>query len=357
MYDFDPKKDYYKILWVSEDATTDDIKKTFKKLAVKYHPDKKGGDKAKFQAANEAHQVLSDKQKRQQYDTVRKGGFWGLGWGGFDVGGFQGQSGGFDFGGVDLWDIMWSIFGGWFGGRWEKTKRASKGDDIKHMLEISFEESFLGTEKKIAYTRYDLVIGATKEECPNCKGRGTVTQQVQTAFGVMQTQRACQACQGVGVSYKKDWKVLPNNWLEQHKETIDVKIPAGIKDGVYVKFTGKGHAGFGGAPAGDLYIQIRIKWSKIYKRKGNDLYVKAKLTIFDLVLGGTCEVPHPEGKLKIKVPKWTQFWALIKVSGKGFGESGLLRSKGSLYVESDIHIPKRLSKKQEKLWKELQRTS
>ncbi len=354
MYDFDPKKDYYEILWVSEDASQDEIKKAFKKLAVKLHPDRPGGDTAKFQAVNEAHGVLSDEKKRQQYDMIRKwwfGGMWGMGWGGFDFGGFQWWWGGFDFGGVDLWDIVGNIFGGGFGGG--RTRRPSKWADIKHQLEISFEESFLGVEKKIAYTRMEVVKWAQSETCSECHGKWATVQQVQTPFGTMQTQNTCPVCEWTGKIYKKDWKKLPNGWLEQHKETITVKIPAGIENGVYIKYAGKWHAGPGGTPTGDLFIQIHIKNSPIYTRKNNDLYIKHNVSLFDLVLWWTVEVIHPEGKLKIKIPKWTQIGDLVKISGKGFGASWIFNHKWNLYIDPQVHIPKRLSKDQEKLWKKL----
>lgn len=358
MYDFDPKKDYYKILWVAEDASKDEIKKAFKKLAIKYHPDKAGGDKEKFQAVNEAHGILTDDKKKQQYDMIRKwwiGGMWGMWWGGFDFSGFQwGGAGGFDFGGVDLWDIVGNMF--WWGFGWRsRGKRPTRWADIKHRINISFEESFLWVEKKIAYTRMQIVKWAKAETCSACHGKWATVQQVQTPFGTMQTQNTCPACEWSGKIYKKNGKTLWNGWLEQHKETLTVKIPAGIKDGVYIKYEGQWHAGIGGTPAWDLYIQIGITTSKIYQRKWNDLYVKSNITLFDLVLGGTTEVPHPEWKLKIKIPKGTQIGDLIKISGKWFGEWWIFSSKGNLYIDPVIHIPKRLSKEQEKLWKKLQK--
>lgn len=355
MYDFDPKKDYYDILWVNEDASVDEIKKAFKKLAVKNHPDKPDGNKEKFQAANEAHAVLSDEKKRQQYDMMRKWGFGGM-WGGwFDFGGFQaGQWGGFDFGGVDLWDLVGGIFGwGGFGwGGWARKPR--KWADIKHQIDITFEESYLGTEKTIAYTRKSVVQWATSETCSECNGQWVSIQQVQTPFGVMQTKNTCPKCGWVGKVYKKDWKELGEGWLETKRETLAVNIPAGIKDDVYIKYEGKGHDGPGGVPAGDLFIKIRILASANYERKDNDLYVKSEVTLFDLVLGGTVEVTHPEGKIKVKIPKGTQIGDLVKISGKWFGGSGIFGGKGNLFVDPQVHIPKRLSRKQEKLWKELQ---
>jgi len=352
MYDFDAQKDYYAILGISEDATQDEVKKAFRKLAVKYHPDKAGGDKAKFQEANEAHQTLSDEKKRQQYDMVRKwwfGGMWG-GW--FDFGG----GGGFDMWWVDLGDIMWGIFGWGFGGG-RKSQGAVSWESIKHKLNITFEEAFLWAEKKISYTRYQTVDGADKSQCRQCNGRGSVVQQVQTPFGVMQNQKVCPHCQWTWSIFKKDGKELPNWWLEQHTEVISVKIPTWIKDWVYIKYAGKWHDGPWGSASGDLYIQINVASSKQYSRKWSDLYVSAKITLFDLVLGGQTEIPHPEWKLKVKIPKWTQIWDLIKITGKWFDTSWVFSKKWNLYIDPQIHIPKRLSKKQEKLRKELQKES
>jgi len=355
MYDFDPKKDYYAVLWIVEDANPDDIKKAFKKMAVKYHPDKPTGDKARFQEANEAHAVLSDDKKRQQYDMMRKGGF-GWGGGGFDFGGFQAWGGGFNFGGVDLGDLVGDIFGGGFGWGGANTRRAHKWADIKHQMDISFEEAYLGTEKTIAYTRKTIVSWAKSETCTICHGQGVVIQQVQTPFGVMQTKNACPKCEGTGKIYTKDWKELGGGWLETQKETLTVKVPAGIKDDVYIKYEGKGHDGSWGVPSGDLFIKIRILASPQYQRNWNDLYVKSEVSLFDLVLGGEVDVNHPEGKLRIKIPKGTQIGDLVKISGKWFGWGGIFGSKWNLYVEPQVNIPKRLSKEQEKLWKTLQET-
>jgi len=354
MYDFDHKKDYYKSLGISEDASIDEIKKAFKKLAVKYHPDKPGWDKAKFQEVNEAHGVLSDEKKRWQYDAMRKWWFGWMWWGWYDFGWFQ--WGWFDFGGVDLGDIVWNIFWGGFWW-WSRSRRASKWEDIKHELNITFEESFLGVKKKIEYTRYQRGEWVTETTCWECNGAWSKAQQVQTPFGVMQSQQTCSRCNWTGKIYEKDWKELTNGWLEQHKEVIEVNVPAGIKDDVYIKYPGKWHTGIGDVPDWDLYIRINITKSNIFKRKWNDIYIKKELTIYDLVLGVETEIPHPQWKMIVKIPKWTQIWDLIKISGKWFEDSWFFSKKWNLYIEPEIHIPKRLSKKQEKLWKELREKS
>lgn len=225
---------------------------------------------------------------------------------------------------------------------------------MKKIIEISFEESFLGVEKKISYDRLQKVAGVKEENCSACGGRGKVSQQVQTMFGVMQTQAACPTCHGYGKIYTKEGKAVGNGGLEERKETIDIKIPAGIKDDAYIKYPAKGNAGIGDAPEGDLYLKIRVTPTSKYRRKDDDLYVIAEVSLFDMVLGGEIDVAHPEGKMKVKVPKGTQIGDKIKVSGKGFGIRGLFQSKGDLYVETKIGIPKKLSKEEEALWKELQ---
>lgn len=346
--DFDPKKDYYTILWISETATTDEIKKAFRKLAVKHHPDR-GGNKEKFQEINEAHGILSDEKKRQQYDMYRKGGFGGFWEGaGFDFGGFGGA--GVDF---DIGDLIGNIFGGGFSGFGGGGTKVTKGDDLKKIIEISFEESYLGTEKKISYQRLQKVSGIKEETCTQCHGRGKVAQAAQTPFGTFQTQTTCPTCHGYGKIFTKNGKEIGNGGLEEQKETIEIKIPAGIKDDAYIKYPEKGNAGIGEAPDGDLYLKIRITPTATYRRKENDLYITAEISIFDLVLGGEIEVPHPEGKLKVKIPKGTQIWDKIRITGKGFGEKGLFKSKGDMFIETKVTIPKKLSKDEEKLWKEL----
>jgi molecular chaperone DnaJ len=189
---------------------------------------------------------------------------------------------------------------------------------LKKIIEISFEESFLGVEKKISYDRLQKVAGVKEESCTTCGGRGKVTQQVQTMFGVMQTQTACPTCHGYGKIFTKDGKPVSNGGLEERKEVVEIKIPAGIKDDAYIKYPAKGNAGIGEAPEGDLYLKIRVTSSNKYRRKEDDLYVSAEVSLFDVVLGGEIEVPHPEGKMKVKVPKGTQIGDKIKINGKGF---------------------------------------
>ena len=348
--DFDPKKNYYEVLWVSESASIDEIKKAFRKLAIKHHPDR-WWSKEKFQEINEAYQVLSDEKKRWQYDAFRKwwftGWFWWWQWG-FDFWWFSWFGNwGVD---IDLWDLLGWFFGWWFGGGWTKVR---KWEDLKKILEISFEDSYLGCEKKISYTRFKKVEWATEEVCSSCNGKWKVRQQTQTPFGVMQTSSACKQCGWIWKIYKKGGKILENGWLEEVKESIEIKIPAWIKEDAYIKYSGKWDAGIWDAPDGDLYLKIRIIPNNKYRREWDDLYVKADVTVFDLVLGWEVEVPHPEWKLIVKIPKWTQIWDRIKIAGRGFGEKWLFKSRRDMVVETEVSIPKKLSKEEENLRKKL----
>lgn len=345
--EFDPQKDYYAVLGLTEEATQDDIKKAYRKLAMKYHPDRNKGDKAaeeKFKEINEAHTVLNDAQKRQQYDAYRKWGFGGWFWDAFGGGGFGGGS-------VDFGDLLDGFFGGWFGGG--RRGGPQQGEDIAIQLLMSFEDAFHGFSKEITYKRFVEMQDAEKKSCPTCDGRGAVMQQVRTPFGVMQTQAPCSSCGGAGVEYFKDGKKLTNGWLESTEQKLTVNVPAGIQSGVSLRYPGMGHAGRLGWPSGDLYIKIAIKASDKRKRDGENLLVDAPISLYQAVLGGEVMVPHPDGELKVKIPKWLQVGEYIRVNGKGFGEKGLLKSRGDLIVIPKIAIPKKLSAREEKLWKEL----
>lgn len=221
-------------------------------------------------------------------------------------------------------------------------------------LTIDFAESYHGVKKKIKYTRKIFDDQAKKETCQTCGGRGVVNQQAQTPFGVMQVQNACPDCGGMGEIYTRDGKRIGSGGLIDSQETLQVEVPSGIKDDVFLKYGGMGHMGPGGQHPGDLYIKITINNMGAYTREGDDLYLKQEVSLFDAVLGGTMKIEHPEGTLTISVPKGTQPHEKIKVSGKGFGRKGLLAHRGDLYIIPRIAIPKKLSKAEEKLRKELQ---
>jgi len=355
--DFDPKKNYYEILWVWEDATQDEIKKAFRKGAVKHHPDR-WGSKEKFQEINEAYQVLSDERKKQQYDVYRKWGFWAWGFGGgqwgFDFWGFGGAWATFDFWGFG--DLLWGMFWGDFWGAWRKRK-ATQWEALEKHITITFDEAYLWTRKKIAYTRKVKINWVSEEKCSHCNWTGRVSQQAQTPFWVFQTQSACPNCSWTWVIYKKDWKVLTNWWLEDKKETLDLEIPAGIKSWSFLKYTWKWDDWIWNIPAWDLYVKINIEESSKYARRQDDLYTTAEVSLFDVVLWWEVDVQHPEWKIKVKIPKWTQIGQKIRVSWKWFWEKWLFNKRWDMIVELKINIPKRLTKEQEKLWKELQKAN
>lgn len=349
--DFDPKKNYYDILGISEDAGEDEIKKAYRKLAMQYHPDRNRDNpwaEDKFKEVNEANEVLSNAQKRQQYDAFRKGGY-SAGWFGWFWGG-QVDMGWFG----DLGDLLWGFFGGGFGGWWARGPQ--KGDDLLLQLTISFEDAYHGVEKEIAYQHLVPAEWVTTKSCETCNGRGIVMQQARTVFGVMQTQAACPDCQWAGQEYYKD-NVKIGGWgLEQQSATLTVKIPAGIKTESKIRYAGKGNAGMLWWPAGDLYIRILVKQSEKWRRDADNMLYDADVSLYDAVLGGEFVITHPDGEVTVKIPKGLQVGEHIRVSGKGFGEKSTRGGrKGDLIVIPKIKIPKKLSKEQEKLWKELQK--
>ncbi len=346
--DFDPQKNYYDILGVEEWASEDEIKKAFRKQAVKHHPDRKWGNKEKFQAINEAHGVLSDQQKRQQYDMYRKWWFswWWFWWGGF---GWW-----FSWWWFDIGDLVGDLFGSQFGWWWRSWPQ--QWQDIQLGLTITFDDAYLWVEKTIKYSRNMIAEGVETVTCNQCDGRWSVAQQARTPFGVMQVQQPCPTCSGLGSLYEKDGKTLWWWWLEEKKDELNVKVPAWINHDVYLKYVGRGHEWAWWWPAGDLYIKIKIAPQSYYVREGNDLYVNQEISIYDCVLWGEMKIKHPEWEVKVKIPKWTQPDDLIRVSNKWFGKKWLLSSRGDMLIKPTISIPKRLSKDEEKLWKQLKKS-
>jgi molecular chaperone DnaJ len=354
--DFDPKKNYYEILDISENADADEIKKAYRKFAMKYHPDRNRDNawaEDKFKEVNEANEVLSNPQKRQQYDAFRKGGYGAGGFGGGWFGGFWWQQ--VDIGGFgDLGDLLGGFFGGGGFGGWG-ARGPQQWDDLLLQLTVSFEDAYHGIEKEIAYQHLVPAEWVTTKSCETCNGRGVVLQQARTVFWVMQTQAACPECQGAGQEYYKDGVKIAGGGLEQQSTNLTVKVPAGIKTESKIRYAGKGNAGMLWWPAGDLYIRILVKQSEKWRRDGDNMLYDADVSLFEAVLGGELTIAHPDGELVTKIPKWLQVGEHIRVSGKGFGEKSTRGGrKGDLIIIPKIKIPKKLSKEQEKLWKELQ---
>lgn len=369
MFDFDPNKNYYDILWVSEGATEEDIKKAYRKLAMQHHPDRNKWNKdaeETFKKVNEAYQVVWDKQKRQQYDSFRKwwfSGFWWM-WGSSWFGGFWW---GATFQVDDIFDVFGSFF--WWSDRWwwrtRSRKTPSRWDDMVMNLEINVEDAYKGLKKEVKFTRLLHCHGcegkwvskdSQRNACSVCHG-SWVSQSVQkTPFGMMQVQTTCTKCWWEWYADSKPCVKCWWSWFEKKQEKIQVNIPAGINGWEYIKYPGMWNYWRYWWEAWDFFVKIVVREWK-YKRVWNDLYTDAEVNIYDAVIWGQISVDHPDGKLKVKVPKWMQVWDKIIVSWKWFWESGFFAKKWDFIVIPKILIPKKLSKEEEKLWKQLKDNS
>ena len=369
------KRDYYEVLGVNKNATDDELKKAYRKLAKKYHPDANPDNKAeaeaKFKEVNEAYENLSDPQKRRMYDqfgTTDPQGFGGAG------GPFGGQGGYYsysssDFGDFgDLGDIFSSFFGGGFGGKNSSTRRQTgprKGADLNLGLDITFEQAFLGVEKEITITRNDTCDtchgsgakpGTSKTKCTVCNGTGQVTQVQNTILGQMQTRRTCSNCHGTGEVIKEPCETCHGKGTVRKQPKIKVKIPAGIDDNQTVVLRGEGEPGEKGGPKGDLYITVRIKRHSIYTRKGNNVLCEVPITITQATLGAELEIPMVDGtKEKYKIPEGTQTGTKFTIRNKGF-KSVNSSSVGDFVFTVMVQTPKRLTKEQRDLLTQLAKT-
>lgn len=367
-------KDYYKILGVPRNASFEEIKKAYYKLAHKYHPDK-GGDKEKMKEINEAYQVLSDKEKRKQYDQfgrVFEGGFnpgsdfsgqGGGGFNGFNWNDFQQAGGGdFDFDIGDLGDIFEDFFGFSFGGRQGQKSEAGRGRDIRVDLELSLEDVLKGQTKEIVLNKFlecsrchgtGAEPGTSVKECFSCRGTGRVQEIKRTPFGSITRWAVCPECHGDGRKPEVYCNVCNGEGRIKKEEKVNVFVPAGVDSNQIIKVAGKGEAGRRGSEPGDLYVRILIKKHKTFVRRGDDLYLSVLIKISDAVLGGEIEVPTLEGKnISLKIPAGTKSGKVFRVSGKGIPHfSGY--GRGNLYVEVEIDIPKKLTKKQKEIFKNL----
>lgn len=365
---------YYETLGVSKDATDDEIKKAYRKLAHKHHPDKQGGDEKKFKEINEAYQILSDKAKRQQYDqfgrTFDQGGFQGgqgQGFDGFDFSGFQGfrqQQGqeGFDFQEFGFEDIFSDIFGGAFGGR--KRSRKKAGKDIQVDAEITFEEMVQGTKRNI--NLYKRVIcdkchgtggepGTTKETCPTCKGSGQIKQTMQSFLGSFSQVSICPTCKGSGEIYSEKCKKCGGDGRIKDEQGIEVDIPAGIQDGQTLSLEGQGEAGEQGAPSGNLYLNIRVIPHPKFKREGNTILSNEYITFSQAVLGDKIVVDTINGKIRMKIPAGTQSGEVFKIRDEGVPFLDR-RGKGDHLVKIIVKIPKNLNREQKEIIEKLRKT-
>lgn len=368
------KRDYYEVLGVNKNATDDELKKAYRKLAKKYHPDANPNNKeeaeAKFKEVNEAYENLSDPQKRRMYDQFGHDGPQGFGGGAggpFGNGGYYSYtSSGFDdFG--DLGDIFSSFFGGGFGNKTGSRRKTGpkKGADLNYSMEITFEQAFLGVEKEINITRNETCdichgtgakTGTSVTKCTMCNGTGQVTQVQNTILGQMQTRRTCTACHGTGEVIKEPCENCHGKGTVRKQPKVKVKIPAGIDDNQTVVLRGEGEPGEKGGPKGDLYITIRIKKHSIYTRKGNNVICEVPITITQATLGAELEIPMVDGtKEKYKIPDGTQTGTKFTIKNKGF-KSINSSNVGDFIFNVTVQTPKRLTKEQRDLLMQLAKT-
>ena len=350
------KRDYYEVLGVSKNASEDEIKRAYKKLARKYHPDMNPGDKEaeeKFKEVNEAYEVLSDSDKKARYDQFGFAGVdpnYGAGAGGGAYG-----AGGFDFG--DLGDIFGSFFGGGFGSAQRRNPNApQRGESIRLSVTISFEEAAFGCEKSITIDRFEqcptckgkgCAPGTTPEVCPDCKGTGSVRTTQRTPFGVVQTSGACKKCGGHGKIIHQPCPRCGGRGAVRKNQTIKVKIPAGIDDGQTLNLRGKGNAGLDGGPAGDLLITVFVKPHPLFERDGNSVLMEMPVTFAQAALGAEIEVPTIDGRVKLTIPEGTQPGSVFRLRGKGIP---YLQSKGGgrgdQFVTITVTVPKNMTSEQ-----------
>lgn len=357
-------KDYYQILGVEKSASQEDIKKAYRKLAHKYHPDK-GGDENKFKEVSEAYQVLSDKDKRAQYDQfghVFEGGQqpgWDFGFGpGFDFESMKGKFGqGFDPG--DLGDIFGEIFG--FGGG-RRKQDFKRGKDIEIEMELNLEEILKTQEKEISLYRavkcsrcdgQGAEPGTKINECFSCRGTGSVQQIKKTIFGSVTRMTVCPECGGEGQKPDKPCNVCKGEGRIEKEEKIKIFVPAGVDSNQLIKIEGRGEAGRKGGKAGDLYIRIFVKKHPIFQRKGDDLFVSMPVSFSQAALGAEIEVPTLAGKkIELKVPAGTESGKVLRISGKGIPHFSTYGT-GSMFVRLTVSTPKKLSKKQKEILEKL----
>ncbi|MDP3057136.1 MAG: molecular chaperone DnaJ [bacterium] len=367
-------RDYYEILGVGKGASDEEIKRAYRRLAQKHHPDKPGGEEKKFKEINEAYQVLSDKQKRGQYDQYGQtfeqaqaqggGGFGGAqGFGGFeDI--FRGAGGegiNFEFGGEGFGDIFSDIFGGGRSRGGRGGRRAKKGEDVAIDIELTLEEVFSGIEREINLYKRAVCAsckgsgaeaGSKIVECQKCKGTGEIRQTRRTILGSFAQVSTCPDCGGEGKTVEKKCKACGGDGRVRESVPIKLKIPKGVEDGMTLTLRGAGEAGPKGGVSGDLYINIHIKPHKNFNRQNADIIYEAEINFSEASLGAKIDVPTIEGTAVLTVPAGIESGKVIRMTGKGMPRMDSY-GRGDQYVKIKIKTPKSLTKKQRELLEEL----
>lgn len=349
----DTKRDYYEVLGVDKNADEATIKKAYRTLAKKYHPDMNPGDKeaeAKFKEVNEAYDVLSDPDKKAKYDQYGHAAFDPSAGGDAGFGGFG------DFGGFDINDIFSSFFGGASGGSMRRNGPV-RGDDITVRLTISFEESVFGCKKEVSYNKIQKCAdcsgtgaakGSSPKTCSACGGSGQVRVQQRTPFGIMQTQKTCDACHGTGKIIENKCPNCRGTGFVRVPKKLEVNIPAGIDDGQQLSLRYQGSDGMNGGNAGDLYIIISVRPHSVFERDGDDLYCEVPITYAEATLGAEIEIPTLEGSMKYTIPEGTQTGTVFTLRNKGVTRVNS-KVRGNLYITVVVEVPKNLTSEQKNL--------
>lgn len=344
------KRDYYEVLEISKSASAEEIKKAYRKMAIKYHPDKNPGDKEaeeKFKEAAEAYEVLSDDNKRARYDQFGHAGMGGAAGGG----GFGGFGGGMNMEDIfsQFGDIFGGHFGGGFGGGGQRQQQA-RGSNLRIRIKLNLEEMINGTQKTVKVKKMKLAAGVTSKTCPTCGGSGVQVKVMNTMFGQMQTQTTCGTCQGVGKVADKIPAGANAQGLVKEEEEITINIPAGARDGIQLNVRGKGNdAPLGGTP-GDLLVVVEEEVDKTIKREGDNLHQELYISFAEAALGTTKEINVVGGKVKIKIDEGTQSGKILRLAGKGLPNIEGYGGKGDMFVHINVWTPQKLTKEQKEFF-------
>lgn len=357
--------DYYKTLGVEKNASESEIKKAYRKLAQQHHPDTEQGDEKKFKEITEAYEVISDKQKRAQYDqfgTAGTGPGGGAGFGGFDFSGFKNVN--VDFGGGSFGDIFDTFFGGG-AQRAQRRKGPIQGNDIEMVIGLKFEEAVFGTSKEVEISRYEtcercrgktVEPGSQMKTCADCSGTGQQVKIQRTPLGQIQTAATCQACNGQGQTPEKKCTKCKGEGRLLKTSVIKIKIPAGIYDQAVIRLKEKGEAGIQGGPYGDLFVHISIEPSKEFERIKDDIYTTQHIHLLQSVLGDEIPIKTIHGEIKLKIPAGTESGKTFKIKDSGVPIVNTT-NKGDHYVKIKVDIPTKLSKKEKALYEDLVKES